>query len=344
VTLDDYLDEWFALQRTRLEPTSWHNYRTMARIYLQPALGATPLTALTTRQLDLHYVRLLEDGGRTGGPLARRTVAYAHAILHNALGDAVAVGLLDTNPADRAEVPRVDPRFDDAPRRLRTWDADQVADFVRHPQDRELHDLWRVALGTGMRRGELLGLRWEDLDLDVPQLRVAAALTSAGGQLRLKGTKTRRVRTLHLDTDTAEVLARQPRRAPAPHPLVFTRSDGRPWRPEVVTDRWRRQWPGLTLPFVRLHDTRHSHASLLLQAGVPIKVVSERLGHSKVAMTLDVYAHVLPAADRAAAEVIGALVRGSTLEPPGSRLAWMHVCHEHRKVGRCRGSSSPECA
>jgi integrase len=210
VTLDEYLDEWFALQRTRVEPSSWHNYRTMARIYLRPGLGSTPLAALTSRQLDLHYVRLLEEGGRGGRPLARRTVAYAHAILRKALGDAVADGLLDANPAERAEVPRVDPRFDDAPRRLRTWDADQVAYFLRHPRDHELHDLWRVALGTGMRRGELLGLRWEDLDLAVPQLRVATALTSAGGQLRLKGTKTRKIRTLHLDDDTAAVLAAAP--------------------------------------------------------------------------------------------------------------------------------------
>ncbi|MFA9430764.1 site-specific integrase [Egicoccus sp. AB-alg2] len=167
-----------------------------------------------------------------------------------------------------------------------------------------------------MRRGELLGLRWEDLDLDVPQLRVAAALTSAGGQLRLKRTKTRKVRTLHLDTDTAELLARQPRRASAPYPLVFTRPDGSPWRPEEVSDRWRRQWPGLELPVIRLHDLRHTHATLLLQAGVPIKVVSERLGHSKVALTLDVYAHVLPAMDQAAADAIGALVRTATPSTP----------------------------
>jgi integrase len=314
VTLDEYLDGWFALQRTRLEPSTWHNYRTMADTYLRPGLGSTPLAELSTRQLDLHYVRLLEDGGRGGRPLARRTVAYAHAILRKALGDAVADGLLDANPAERAEVPRVDPRFDDAPRRLRTWDADQVAHFLRHPRDRELHDLWRVALGTGMRRGELLGLRWEDLDLTVPQLRVAAALTSAGGQLRLKGTKTRKVRTLHLDDDTAAVLARQPRPTPAPYPLVFTRPDGSPWRPEVISDRWRGQWPGLELPFIRLHDLRHTHATLLLQAGVPIKVVSERLGHSRVAMTLDVYAHVLPAMDRAAADAIGALVRADSCD------------------------------
>jgi integrase len=313
VTVDEYLDEWFSLQRHRVEPSTWHNYRTMAGIYLRPGLGSTPLAELSTRQLDLHYVQLLEDGGRGGRPLARRTVAYAHAILRKALGDAVADGLLDANPAALAEVPRVDPRFDDEPRRLRTWDADQVAHFLRHPRDRELHDLWRVALGTGMRRGELLGLRWEDLDLDVPQLRVAAALTSAGGQLRLKGTKTRKVRTLHLDDDTAAVLARQPRRTPAPYALVFTRPDGSPWRPEVISDRWRGQWPGLELPFIRLHDLRHTHATLLLQAGVPIKVVSERLGHSRVAMTLDVYAHVLPAMDRAAADAIGALVGSDTV-------------------------------
>jgi integrase len=254
VTLDEYLDEWFALQRTRVEPTTWHNYDTMARCYLRPELGATPLAELTPRQLDLHYVRLLESGGRGGRPLARRTVAYAHAILHKALNDAVTDGLLDANPAERAEVPRVDPRFDDEPRRLRTWDADQVAYFLRHPRDREVHDLWRVALGTGMRRGELLGLRWEDLDLDVPQLQVATSLTSAGGQLRLKGTKTRKVRTLHLDA------------------------------PDAVAAGWG------------------AHQGRQRTARTPPR------GHDP-----DVYAHVLPAMDRAAADAIGALVGSDTV-------------------------------
>jgi integrase len=308
LTVNGYLDEWFTLQRTRVEPTTWHNYGTMVGLYVRPALGDRPLAELTTRELDLHYVRLLEGGGRNGRRLARRTVAYTHSILRKALGDAVLAGLLEENPCTQAAVPRVDPRFDDAPQKLRTWDAEQVGFFLRNPRDRELHDLWRVALGTGMRRGELLGLRWEDVDLAVPRLQVAAALTSAGGQLRLKGTKTRRARTLHLDDDTAAVVARQPRREPAPYPLVFTRPDGRPWRPEEVTDRWRSQWPGLELPYIRLHDLRHTHATLLLHAGVPIKVVSERLGHSKVGMTLDVYAHVLPTMDREAAAVIGTLI------------------------------------
>jgi integrase len=306
--LGAYLDEWLALQRTQLQPSTWVNYEATLRRYVRPHLGAVPLSALRPRDFTLLYVHTLEQGGCDGRPLSLRSVHNIHAILHKALGDAVMAGLLEANPSEHAAVPRVDPRFDDAPRRLRTWDTDQVAYFLRNPRDRELHDLWRVALGTGMRRGELLGLRWEDVDLDVPQRRVAAALTSAGGELRLKGTKTRRVRTLHLDDDTAAVVARQPRREPAPYPLVFTRRDGSPWRPEDVTDRWRRQWPGLELPYIRLHDLRHTHATLLLHAGVPIKVVSERLGHSRVAMTLDVYAHVLPAMDREAAAVIGTLV------------------------------------
>jgi integrase len=128
-------------------------------------------------------------------------------------------------------VPRVDPRLDTAPAKLRTWDAEQVRRFLDLKGDDELGDVWRVALGTGMRRGELLGLRWEDVDLDVPQLRVAASLAFAGGRLRLKTTKVRRIRTLSLDDATAAVIARQPRREPAPYPLVFTRPDGSPWPP-----------------------------------------------------------------------------------------------------------------
>jgi integrase len=310
-TLDEYLDEWFVLQRTRLEPSSWDNYSIATRAYLRRGLGHRPLDDLTARDLDLHYVRILEDGGRNGRPLARRTVAYAHAILHKALADAVSAGILDRNVAERATVPRVDPRLDGAPRRLRTWDRDQVRAFLEQTRGEELHDLWRVALGTGMRRGELLGLRWEDVDLDVPQLRVAAALAYGDGRLRLKTTKTRRVRTLFLDEDTAAVIDRQPRRTPSPYPLVFAQPDGRPWYPEQVSDRWRQQWPRLDLPRIRLHDLRHTHATLLLHAGVPIKVVSERLGHTRIAMTLDIYAHVLPAMDRDAAAAVGDLLRGT---------------------------------
>jgi integrase len=308
-TLDGYLDEWFALQRTRVEPSTWESYDTVARAYLRPHLGAVPLDGLAVRALDLHYVRLLESGGRRGQPLARRTVEYAHAVLRKALGDAVTAGLLADNPATRATVPRLDPRAERLPARLPAWSEDEAKRFLEQSSDHDLADVWRVALGTGMRRGEVLGLRWDDVDLAVPQVTVVASLAATSAGLQLKTTKTGRARTLHLDEDTAAAIDRQPRRD-GPWPLVFTGADGAPLPPAWVSDRWRWQWPALDVPRIPLHGLRHSHACLLLAQGVPIKVVSQRLGHATIAMTMDTYAHVLPAQDRDAATAIASALGG----------------------------------
>jgi integrase len=164
-----------------------------------------------------------------------------------------------------------------------------------------------------MRRGELLGLRWEDVDLEVPQVRVSKSLSVANGHPQLKSTKTGRARVLHLDARSASALDELPRSNSG---FVFTRPDGEPWHPQRITDRWRRQWPGLDLPRLRVHDLRHVHASLLLDRGVPIKVVSERLGHTTIAMTMDLYAHVLPAQDRNAATAIGRVLDGGSSGVP----------------------------
>ena len=307
-TLAAWIDEWLALQRTRIEPVSWRTYRQMADAYLLPHLGERTLDTLDVRTLERCYADLLTHGGRDGQPLARKTVALAHLVLHKALADAVRLEVLAANPASRATVPRIDLSTNAAPTGVQAWTPTQIRRFLTLTADHALADLWRVALGTGMRRGELLGLRWQDLALDVPQVTVATALTHVDGRLRLKATKTNRVRTLHLDDDTAAALARQPRRAPNPFPVVFTRPDGSPWRPEVITDRWRRLVRTLDLPRLTLHGLRHSHATALLAAGVPVKVVSERLGHATIAMTMDTYAHVLPAMDRDAAHAYGALL------------------------------------
>ena len=168
LTLDDDLDEWFALQRTRVEPSTWDSYVTPLLAYVRPYLGQVPLASLTVRMLDLHDVRLLESGGRRGQRLARRTVGYAHSILSKALDDAVLAGLLDENVALRGTVPRLDPAADRRPARVVVWIKEQVRRFLELSVDHELADLWRVALSTGMRRGELLGLRWRDVDLTAP--------------------------------------------------------------------------------------------------------------------------------------------------------------------------------
>jgi integrase len=206
-SLNDYLDEWFVLLRTRVQPTTWHGYQNMARAYLRPGLGATPVGELSVRQLNLHYVRLLESGGRRGGPLSRRTIAYAHSVLHKALSDGVREGVLPANVASRATIPRVTGGTPSDQASVRVWDAPQVERFLAVSAGDDLHLLWRLALATGMRRGELLALTVEDLDLAVPQLRVAHSWSCANGQPLLKATKTNRARVLHLDARTADALS-----------------------------------------------------------------------------------------------------------------------------------------
>lgn len=311
-TLAAWLEEWSALRRHHLEASSVRSYQDMAEAYLVPHLGHVALDDLDVRTIEATYATLLTRGGRGGKPLAPRTVAYAHAVLHRALVDAVRLGVVASNPATAATVPRraVDGR---APRRLHVWDAAQVRHFLAVSVDHPLADLWAVALGTGMRRGELLGLRRGDLDLEASRLTVATSLVHVDGTTTFKAPKTGRSRTLSLDAHTVAVLRRRLRgavsdgHAEAP---VFAGADGAPLRPQQVSDAWRALVRTLELPPIRLHDLRHTHATLLLAAGVPVKVVSERLGHTKVAMTLDVYAHVLPAMDRDAADRIGEVLAG----------------------------------
>jgi len=310
MTLNAYLDAWLALLRTRVQPTTYRSYDDMVHSYLRPVLGPCRVGELTTHQLNLHFLHLLQQGGRRGGPLQRSTVKYAHAILRQALKEAVRDGLLDDNVAARAAPPRHDPHQGPQADPLRTWDRAQAARFLELTAGRPLHDLWRVALATGMRRGELLGLTWADVDLAVPQVRVRTSLTHVQGRPQLQTTKTGRGRVLALDAATAAAIARRPPPRDDDWPMVFTRPDGLPWRPEMITDRWRRQWPRLDLPKLTLHSLRHCHACLLLDQGVPIKVVSERLGHATVRMTLDTYSHVLPAQDREAADAIQRALRG----------------------------------
>jgi integrase len=309
LTINAYLDEWLSLMRTRVRRSTCATYHRMLDAYIRPHVGLVPLADLTARHLDRLYVELLTAGGRGGRRLAQQTVAHTHAVLHKALADAVALELVPSNVASRAHVPKHDPDAPITPSRLIYWDEDETRRFLAATSQDPLYGMWRVALGTGLRRGELLGLRWQDVDLVDRQLRVTSSLTEVNGILQLGHPKTGRSRTLYLDASTAAALEHEPRdRDTNGHDLVFTRPDGTPWPPSQITDRWRGQWPRLAhvgIPKIRLHATRHVHATLLLARGVPIKVVSERLGHTTIAMTMDIYAHVLPAMDRNAAEAIG---------------------------------------
>jgi integrase len=236
--------------------------------------------------------------------------------VRKALGDAARWGLVARNVAQLADPPT--PKRAD----MRTWTAGELRRFLEHVEGERLAALWMLAASTGMRRGEVLGLRWVDVDLDLARVAVRQTLVLAGRQVVTSEPKTSRGRrSIALDprtvgqlrtwraTQLEERLAWGPSYSDSG--LVFTREDGTRLHPEWLSDAfaWRIRTAGL--PPIRFHDLRHTHASLGLAAGVPIKVMSERLGHSTSSFTADAYQHVTPALEEQAAATVARLVFGS---------------------------------
>jgi integrase len=321
-TVAAYLADWLDLQATQLEPSSWQSYAGVVHRYLIPGLGEVPLSALSPAHLNPFYARLLRGGGVDGAPLSLRTVQYCHDILRKACGDARRMGLLAANPCVDATVPRQHPdRPDGGRREMTVWTPAELRTFLDAAADHPLYNLWVVAAGTGMRRGELLALAWGDVNRPGRKLVVRHALSLTRGQVRRKAPKGGRARTLSFDRYVAAAFARerdrqQARRAASASrwsngwDLVFTDAKGRSLHPDGVSRSFRELVASLALPDARLHDLRHSHATHMLAAGVPVKVVSDRLGHASAQLTLDVYAHVLPAMDVDAVDRYTAHVHG----------------------------------
>lgn len=313
-TVRTYLQGWLEVQRTQLQPSTWREYEGNTRRYLVHHLGARRVNEISHRDLTALYRILLTTGGVRGKPLALVTVQRISAMVHKVFADAVRDDLITANPADKALLPRVD--LSSGPHELRVWTAPQLTAFLERERHRPLWPLWVVAAGTGMRRGELLGLRWVDVDEATATIHVRRALSLVSGVVRLKTPKSNRFRSLHvgpevlgalrLTQDRQQAQAELPGRdaaEPASRTwgLVFTEPDGGHLRPQKVTDTWREAVRDSKQPLIRFHDIRHSHATLLLQAGVSPHVVSTRLGHASITTTLDLYAEVLPAMDEDAA-------------------------------------------
>lgn len=309
--LGAYLEEWLLRRRSQLRPATVRNYRQTLRRYLVPQLGDLRLDELDRPTIERHYARLLAEGGRGGTPLSPRTIRLVHAVLRRALEDAVLDGLIDANPARSVRPPRHNPADVELDDDLRVWTAAQAATFLEYVDGHEWRNLWHLAIGTGARRGELLGLRWRDVDLAAAQVRIRRSLSVVDGVPRLLGTKTSRSRRLSIGASVVDALRREragqlARRQTATRwddrwGLVFTDAAGGPVSPMAVTKEFHRLVREADVPAIRLHDVRHSNASILLEQGVPIKVISERLGHTTIAMTMDTYAHLLPAMDEDAA-------------------------------------------
>ena len=319
LTVADYLEErWLPAKRATLAPSTHASYSGNVRVHIIPALGSARLQGLSADVLTRFYAERLRSGGRGGKGLSARTVRYLHAIVHKALADALAWGLVVRNVADAAEPPSHTQAKAAPPR---TWTAAELRRFLELVSDDRLYALWMLYATTGLRRGEGLGLRWTELDLDAAGLLVSTARVTVGYDVVETAPKSERgYRRVALDPATvaalrahrsaqaAERLAWGP--AYSDEGLVFCREDGRGLHPDEVSKHFTASVESLDVRRITLHGLRHSWASLALAAGVNPKVVSERLGHASVSFTLDVYSHVMPGLQEDAAAKVAALISG----------------------------------
>jgi integrase len=314
ITLKAFLlNEWLPAVKGTLRPTTYASYTMLARQHINPRLGSLQLQKLNAGAINALYAYLLEEGRVCGtGGLSPSSVRRVHAVLHRACHDAVRWGRLTVNPVDAADPPRASAEHAE---RLPVWSAEQLGGFLAHVADDRLFALWRLLAMTGMRRGEALGLAWEDLDMEAGRLTIRRAWIPVNGVGQMSEPKTRRGRrTIALDPVTLEALqAHAARQADCggvwtDSGLVFTGTDGQPLHPWKVSKAFRDQARAAMLPPIPLHGLRHSYATLALSSGVNPRIVSGRLGHATVALTLDVYSHVLPQQDRQAAEAIADLL------------------------------------
>lgn len=316
-TVGAYLEGWLA-SRVKLRPNTRDGYETIIRVHLAPAIGDLPMTDadLTPRRIRALLESLAVPMPGTGRVRTRATIARVRAVLTSAFGEAVLDGLLTRNPAARVPLPD---SAGEGGRPIEVYTPEELGRFLDAVASDRLGALYHLDAFSGLRRGELVGLEWVDVDLDAGRLTIRHSITQRGGELRRGKPKTKKgERTVALDAGTISVLrshrARQVSERLAWGPayqdegLVFTREDGSPLRPDYVTRHFQLLARQAGLRVIKLHGLRHTHASHALAAGVPIKVVSERLGHSSTAITEDIYQHVVPKVAADAAELIAALV------------------------------------
>jgi integrase len=309
--------EWLPAVKATIRPSTYNSYVQHVECHIAPHIGSVKLAKLTGSQVNALYGKLAETGRKDGKRgLSPMTIHHVHSCLHKACRDAVRWGYISRNPLDAADPPR---KKGDGTREMQTWTKEQLKAFLDSVADERLSPLWHTIAMTGMRRGEALGLRWSDVDIENARLSVRRALGPVSREVVVSEPKTvKGRRVIALDPGTVEVLKAQAARqleeqndwdeAWVETGLVFTVENGAALDPESVTRYFRRAVKLSLLPSIRLHDLRHTHATLALQAGIHPKVVSERLGHATVSITLDTYSHAIPAMQEEAAALIAGLV------------------------------------
>jgi integrase len=321
-TLRDFLvEDWLPAVRPTLQPSTHESYTRYLTLHVIPTIGGIALQKLDAGTLNKLYADLLESGKRNGKPggLSPRTVRYIHTIIGRALREAVAWDRVPRNVAQFAQPPSAG--LAKSPE-MRTWDAATVARFLGLVATDRHQPAWLFLATTGCRRGEALGLRWADVDLDGSKVIIRQTVSAIAHQIRVAPrTKSGKPRAVELDAATVTALrAVRVRQAEErlllgkqyeDHDLVFATPNGRPQHPEHFSMAFDRRVRRHELPRIRLHDLRHTWATLALAAGVDVKIVSERLGHASAKITWDIYQHVTPTMQANAAETVAKLIFGT---------------------------------
>ena len=321
LTFGAYLaGQWLPAKKLQLAASTYRGYERNVQRHILPVLGRISLRRLRHQYIEALYDQLLSATSERPA-LAPKTVYEIHLVIRGCLADAVRRGLLTRNVALLARSPRLKaiPRTE-----AQSWTDAQLRQFLRTAAGHRLFPLLWVAAMTGMRRNEVLGLKWDDIDFNKRRLGLNRGLVAIGYELHQTRGQTRTSRrSIDLDTTTLDVLAGWRTYQHATFAAVgldsgdgwvFTDGDGDPIHPHALSQAFERIARRAGIPVIRLHDLRHTHGSLLIKEGVPVKVVSERLGHANIAFTIETYQHVLPGMQADAALTYQRL---TTPVPPG---------------------------
>jgi integrase len=326
-SVTSFLGRWLEHMTGQVAPRTGERYGELARGHLVPLIGALPLAKLQPIHISRAYAKALASGRRDGqGGLSPRTVHHLHRVLRQALQQAVDWNLIARNPADRVKPPKVERR------QMRTLDTDGTVALIEAARGTDM--IMPILLGglCGLRRGEVAALRWRSIDLEAGTLAVVASTEQTAGGVREKETKSGKGRSIVLPALVADEL-RQHRIKQAETLLglgvrltddhhVVARGDGEPLQPRSLTHAFVKFIRRHNLPQIRLHDLRHSHATHMLAAGVHPKIAQERLGHSSVSVTIDLYSHVLPGMQAEAVSRVDAAMQDALNRRAAKKKKW----------------------
>ena len=311
-TVGQWMDVWYEYYaKIKVRPSSHKTYEGYIKNHIKPSIGNIPLTKLTTLDLQRLYQKLLTEGrvdrleakNQPKG-LSSKTVRNINQVISSAMQFAIQQHLISHDPTDGCALPKTEHR------EMQTLSADQLTAFLLEAKHSGVFEMYYIELATGLRRGELLGLKWEDIDFSTQTLRVRRQVGRINGEVREAPLKTKNAyRTISLGTDAVGILKQQREKQPS-SAYVFPGPTGGPIAPDSVLHMLHRVLDRAGLPEIRFHDLRHTFATLALQNGVDVKTVSGMLGHFSAGFTLDTYAHVTTAAQKKAAETMGAVLAG----------------------------------